>query len=83
MLPEETILTGASKTGASKKCKECDYEFEFQVMSSPAGYYVGTACPCSGPNSRETGYFKKLTEAQIALESIKADDILSRIRWQR
>jgi len=65
MFPEETILTGASK-----KCKECDYEFEFQVMSSFAGYYVGTACPCSGPNSRETDYFKTLAEAQRALALI-------------
>jgi len=71
MFPRETILTGAPKS-----CKQCDYIFEFQVMSSPAGYYVGTSCLC-GPYTRETGYFKTPVEAQNAVDLIKAGDLLN------
>lgn len=44
-------------------CKECGVTMEARVLSSNAGYYVGTMCDC-GPYSRETGYFKTQKEAE-------------------
>ena len=56
MFPGETILSGASKV-----C-DCGTPFEWEIMQSGAGYYIGTMChnkkcpDCGIPNSRETEY---------------------------
>lgn len=67
MLPRETILSGASEV-----C-DCGTKFEFEVMLSGAGYFIGTRChnekcPEDGmPNSRESEYMD-FAEAEKVLE---------------
>ena len=61
MLPGETILSGATPV-----CPDCKSALTLQVLSSGAGYYVGTQC-CGGPYTRETGYFRSPKEAKEAL----------------
>jgi len=51
MLPGETIRSGAPAT-----CDLCEFELQMEVLSSNAGYYIGTRCDC-GPYSRESGYY--------------------------
>jgi len=75
MFPGETILTGARST-----CYDCNKELKFRVLSSPAGYYVGTQCEQCGPHSRETGYFKTIEEAQRELESYESAGALPHMR---
>ena len=62
MIPGETIANGATDT-----C--CGMKLELQVLSSGAGYYIGTQCPYCGPYSRESGYYKTSVDAQSALDS--------------
>ncbi len=62
-LEGETMATGAPKT-----CPECGVTLELKVMWSPAGYYVGTQCSC-GPYSRESGYYRKPEDADLALKT--------------
>ena len=69
MLPGETILSGASST-----C-DCGATLPFQVLSTPAGYYVGTCCPTCGPYSRETEYMSR-ERAERALALYQASGIL-------
>jgi len=63
MIPGETIVSDASQ-----KCNECGKEMEMQVLSSAAGFYIGTQCEC-GPYSREPGYFRTREDATAALQS--------------
>jgi hypothetical protein len=46
----------------------CGAKLTLQVCRSAAGYYLGYFCTCSGPISRETGYypFRDLAEADLA-----------------
>ena len=60
MFEGEAILSGANPT-----C--CGEVLPFQVLHTPAGYYVGTFCNACGPHSRETDYFKTNKEAEHAL----------------
>ena len=69
MLPGETILSGANPI-----C--CGVELEFEVLSSAAGYYIGTRCPKCGPYSRETGYFRNWEKANHALAAFKSTGVL-------
>jgi len=62
MLKGETILTGADKT-----CEICGEPYSFEVLHSGAGYYVGTVC-CVGPWTRESRYWDRRTEAELALK---------------
>lgn len=62
MLDGETIATGAPKV-----CPDCKTKVKVQVLSSNAGYYIGTSCDC-GPYSRESGYYKTREQAQKALD---------------
>ena len=62
VLPGETISTGAAAT-----YEDCGETPKLQVLSSAAGYYVGTQCNC-GPYSRESSYYKKSADAQKALD---------------
>lgn len=62
MIPGETIATGASQ-----HCSMCEKKLELKVLSTPAGYYVGTFC-CE-PHSRESGYYPTREKAQEALDS--------------
>lgn len=64
MLPRETLGNGAEKS-----CPDCGIRFEPKVMSSNAGYYIGTSCDC-GPNSRESGYYKKFGDAERDLKGL-------------
>lgn len=66
MIPGETIATGASP-----KCA-CGTIFKNEVLSSNAGYYIGTFCHTNdcddmGPYSRESGYYKTRELAEKAL----------------
>jgi hypothetical protein len=63
MLPGETILSGASPT-----C-DCGTKLPFQVLSSPAGFYIGTQCSECGPWSRESGYYKTREIAETHLKN--------------
>ena len=62
MIEGETILSGAPNI-----CPECHMKLKFQVLKSPAGWYIGTRCNC-GPYSRETGYFQFQKQAEEAFE---------------
>ena len=66
MIPGETIMSGANggKFGTEGVSK-------LQVMSSPAGYYLGTETTEGHPYSRETCYFGSESEAEAALEDWK------------
>jgi hypothetical protein len=56
-------------TGASHVCSECNRQVsKLSVLHSAAGYYIGTTCSC-GPYSRESGYYKKKSEAQFDLDN--------------
>ena len=54
--------------GAPSKCEDCGRDLPLRVLSSAAGFYVGTACDC-GPYSRESDYFPSQDNAQKALDS--------------
>lgn len=69
VMPGETIHQGAPNI-----CSDCGKKLEFEVMRSPAGWYVGTWCPCSGPYSRETDYASTEYEAQQWLKEINDPD---------
>jgi hypothetical protein len=71
MITGETILTGADNP-----CPDCGKLVEFEVLQSPAGYYVGTQCDC-GPYSRESIYFVTEGLCKIACMSIKREGIKS------
>jgi hypothetical protein len=49
-------------------CSDCETELPLQVLSTPAGYYLGYFCPHCGPYSRETGYYKKREQAEAELK---------------
>lgn len=61
MLKGETITSGEPSA-----CPDCGTKLVLEVLSSNAGYYLGTRCNC-GPYSRETGYFKSWKVANAAL----------------
>lgn len=63
VMPGETISTGAPST-----CSDCGVKLKFEVLHSPAGYYIGTQCHC-GPYSRESGYYRSRKAAQAALDT--------------
>jgi hypothetical protein len=73
MAPGETILSGASVV-----C-DCGTKFEFEIMKSPAGWYVGTTCrniQCQHvgePNSRESQYYdsKGVLEYAVKTNSVR------------
>lgn len=44
-------------------------ERELQVLSSAAGYYIGTLCDIGGPNSRDSGYYASEEDAQADLDA--------------
>jgi hypothetical protein len=50
------------------KCEDCKKIMHIEILRSNAGYYIGFCCPECGPYSRESGYYKKATEAAKALE---------------
>ena len=62
MLEGETIHSGAADT-----CTECGVKLVLEVLSSPAGWYIGTRCNC-GPYSRESRYYSSYNAAKFALE---------------
>ena len=50
---------------------KCKKGYEFEVMSTPAGYYVGTVCEDDGypePYCRASGYYNTRQDAEKALE---------------
>ncbi len=51
VMPGETLATGANP-----KCEDCGITPELEILSTPAGYYIGTRCNCD-PYSRESGYY--------------------------
>ena len=53
----------------NSNCPDCGEFLPLKVLSTPAGYYVGTFCGHCGPYSRESGYYRKVEEAQAALDS--------------
>jgi hypothetical protein len=62
-LKGETIATGAPT-----RCPDCKKNLVVEVLHSNAGYYIGTWCDC-GPNSRESGYYRRSEDAQRDLDS--------------
>ena len=51
------------------KCMDCGTHLPAKVLSSGAGYYIGTFCPRCGPYSRESGYYPTAEAAQKALDN--------------
>lgn len=47
---------------------ECGEHLPAKILSTPAGYYIGTFCPNDGPYSRESGYYPTPEAAQKALD---------------
>ena len=62
MLTGETIATGAAAT-----CTDCGTTPKLQVLSSRAGWYIGTQCEC-GQYSRESDYYRSEAVAKLALD---------------
>jgi len=50
------------------KCSECGEPITMEVLSSNAGFYIGTMC-CEGPISRESGYYPSRDRASAALST--------------
>lgn len=44
-------------------------ERELQVLSSAAGFYIGTLCDIGTPNSRDSGYYASPEDAQADLDA--------------
>lgn len=59
MFPGETVNTGAPHPGT-----------QLQVLSTPAGYYLGYLDKEGFPYSRETGYMTK-EQAEQALDEVE------------
>jgi len=49
-------------------CMDCGKILKAQVCMSNAGYYIGTWC-CTGPYSRESGYYPTREIAQEHLDN--------------
>ena len=68
MMPGETI-----RSGAAAVC-DCGTPFYYEVLDSPAGYFVGTICHnqkcehCGEPNSRESHYYPSRAACQRDLD---------------
>lgn len=62
MLPGETV-----RSGADPRCSDCGLTPQMEVLSTPAGYYIGTQCNC-GPKSRESHYYRLREDAQRDLD---------------
>lgn len=60
-------MEGELKGAEGTICSECGRALTLQVCFSGAGYYLGYLCPCCGPYSRESEYFRTEKEAQAAL----------------
>jgi hypothetical protein len=60
MMFPETVCAGAPHPGT-----------EPEVMSTPAGYYIGFRDEDGLPYSRETGYFATASEADDKLKTFK------------
>ena len=54
--------------GAEAYCDECGAALVNQVLPSGSAYYIGTTC-CSGPYSRESGYYSTYEEAEWLLDT--------------
>jgi len=55
--------------GAAAYCDECGAALVNEVLSSGNGsYYIGTTC-CSGPYSRESGYYSTREVPEALLEA--------------
>jgi len=63
VLPGETI-----RSGAAEQCSGCKVMLVEEVLSSAAGYYIGTFCNC-GPYSRESDYYPTHEAAKAALDT--------------
>ena len=50
-------------------CMDCGKHLPAKVLKSGAGWYIGTFCECSGPYSRESGYYPSSEAAQEAFEN--------------
>jgi len=62
------MIPGECKGLEGHTC-ECGFKMELEVLSTPAGYYLGYMCDECGPYSRETGYYKTKEEAEEELVS--------------
>jgi hypothetical protein len=57
MIPGETVASGAPHPGT-----------EIQILSTPAGYYIGYLTGDGFPYSRESGYYTTREEAETVLK---------------
>jgi len=62
-------LEGELKGLSGTICDYCGTILGLRVQRSAAGYYLGYWCMCSGPYSRETGYYSTKIEAEKALRA--------------
>ena len=61
-------------------CEDCGAELQLCVCRSAAGYYLGYWCHCSGPVSREAGYYDTLDEARDNLEKVRRGEVPDKCR---
>jgi|WetSurSiteA1Bulk_404760.scaffolds.fasta_scaffold93722_2 hypothetical protein len=75
------MLTGETiRSGASRVCPKCKIMPPYEVLQTPAGYYIGTVCKC-GPYTRETDYFKTVSKAKAALDVFNQTGVLYNERY--
>lgn len=63
IMMQETVSSGTKAI-----CPDCANVQGPKILSSGAGYYIGYICNC-GPISRESGYYKKASDAQTDLDT--------------
>lgn len=56
-----------NEADAATECMDCHASLETMVLSSAAGYYLGTQCPNCGPYARESDYFATREDAAAEL----------------
>lgn len=59
------------RNGADWVCPDCNTRVTIKVLSSQAGYFVGSVCACPWciVYTRESGYYANEEEAQQALDT--------------
>lgn len=63
-----TLIRETLASGAPKTCPDCGITVSPEVLSSAAGWYIGTRCGC-GPYTRESGYYPHPEDAARDLKA--------------
>ena len=61
-------LLGECVNAEEVDCEACGTHLKIEILRSNAGYYIGFLCPKCGPYSRESGYYRRYSDAEFALK---------------